>query len=116
MCYLTGGHQQGANIMRRTIGLIGLPLLFAAMHLPSPAWAITAKDKMETCKFGADDQKLEGAARNAFINKCMNGANYQPQARKDAMKAAKKPAPKSSTAAAPKPPATAATPPVPPKQ
>jgi hypothetical protein len=26
---------------------------------------------MATCKFGADDQKLEGAARNAFMKKCM---------------------------------------------
>jgi len=33
--------------------------------------AVTAKDKMETCKFGADDQKLQGAARDAFMKKCM---------------------------------------------
>jgi hypothetical protein len=26
---------------------------------------------METCKFGADDQKLKGAPRTAFIKKCM---------------------------------------------
>jgi hypothetical protein len=53
------------------------PILLAAMLavLPSaaaaPALAITAKQRMETCKFGADDQKLTGAARNAFIRKCM---------------------------------------------
>jgi psiF repeat len=96
--------------MWRTVGLLSLSLLLLA----SPASAITAKQKMETCKFGADDQKLTGAKRNAFIKKCMGHSNYQPQARKDAMKAAKKnPAPK-STAAAPKPPAAAAPPP--PKQ
>jgi hypothetical protein len=26
---------------------------------------------METCKFGADDQKLLGGARAAFLKKCM---------------------------------------------
>ena len=26
-----------------------------------PSFAVTAKDKMATCKFGADDQKLQGA-------------------------------------------------------
>jgi hypothetical protein len=96
--------------MWRIIGLISLPLLLLA----SPAWAVTAKEKMETCKFGADDQKLEGAARNAFIKKCMAGGNYQPAARTDAMKAAKKkPAP---TAAAAKPATPATPPPTAPKQ
>jgi psiF repeat len=37
----------------------------------TPALALTAKEKMETCKFGADDQKLQGAARKAFMAKCM---------------------------------------------
>jgi hypothetical protein len=37
-----------------------------------PSFAATAKDKMATCKFGADDQKLQGAARNAFMKKCMS--------------------------------------------
>lgn len=37
----------------------------------TPAFAITAKQKMETCKFGADDQKLAGAARKSFLAKCM---------------------------------------------
>ena len=45
---------------------------------------------METCKFGADDQKLEGAKRNAFIKKCMAKGNFEPPGRK----VAKKPAPK----------------------
>jgi len=68
--------------MLRYIGLIGLPLLLLA----SPASAITAKQKMDTCKFGADNEQLTGAKRNAFIKKCMAGGNYQPAARKEAMK------------------------------
>jgi hypothetical protein len=36
-----------------------------------PSFAVDAKQKMATCKFGADDQKLQGAARNAFLKKCM---------------------------------------------
>ena len=36
-----------------------------------PCFAVDAKQKMATCKFGADDQKLQGAARDAFIKKCM---------------------------------------------
>jgi hypothetical protein len=44
--------------------------------LPSgPSFAVSEKDKMETCKFGADDQKLEGAARSAFMKKCMANRN-----------------------------------------
>ncbi len=55
--------------MLRTLGIIALlPLLLLA----TPASAITAKQKMETCKFGADDQKLEGAKRKTFIAKCMS--------------------------------------------
>ena len=37
-----------------------------------PCFAVDAKQKMATCKFGADDQKLQGAARNAFLKKCMS--------------------------------------------
>lgn len=33
--------------------------------------AVTAKDKKATCEFGADDQKLKGAARKNFMSKCM---------------------------------------------
>jgi len=43
-----------------------------AVLLPvTPSFAVTAKEKMATCKFGADDQKLTGAARSKFIKKCM---------------------------------------------
>jgi hypothetical protein len=41
--------------------------------LPSaPSFAVSPKDKMATCKFGADDQKLQGAARSGFMKKCMS--------------------------------------------
>jgi hypothetical protein len=47
-----------------------------AVVLPSgSALAVTAKQKMETCQFGADDQKLEGAARKSFMAKCMANKN-----------------------------------------
>lgn len=82
--------------MRRTMIAISLfPLLLCAA---APATAATAEQKKETCTFGADDAKLEGAKRNAFMAKCMSNANYEAAARKDAMKktgakpAAKKPA------------------------
>ncbi len=43
-----------------------------AALLPSiPASAVSAKDKMATCKFGAEDQKLQGVARTTFMKKCM---------------------------------------------
>ena len=48
-----------------------LPLLLLA----SPASAATNEQKMETCKFGADDQKLAGAKRKAFMAKCMANRN-----------------------------------------
>ena len=49
--------------------LIAAPL---AMLPSAPSFAVSAKDKMATCKFGADDQKLDGAARSAFMKKCMS--------------------------------------------
>lgn len=52
----------------------------------TPAFALTAKQKMETCKFGADDQKLKAAARQTFLSKCM--ANTDAPAKRA------KPAPK----------------------
>jgi hypothetical protein len=41
----------------------------------TPSFAVTPKEKMATCKFGADDQKLEGGARAAFMKKCMANKN-----------------------------------------
>jgi hypothetical protein len=46
--------------------------MFAAMLADGPAFAVTSKDKMATCKFGADDQKLEGPTRKAFMKNCMS--------------------------------------------
>jgi hypothetical protein len=46
------------------------------MVLPSaPSFAVSAKEKMATCKFGADDQKLAGAARTKFMKNCMANKN-----------------------------------------
>ena len=53
--------------MIRTIMTIGA----LAILMPAPASAVAAKEKMETCKFGADDQKLKGAARKTFLKNCM---------------------------------------------
>ena len=73
--------------MLRILGAMSLlPLLLLAQ----PVSAATNEQKMETCKFGADNDKLEGKKREAFIKRCMANANYEPAARKDAMK--KKPA------------------------
>jgi hypothetical protein len=46
-----------------------------AVTLPSASFGLTAKDKMATCTFGADEQKLEGAQRDAFLKKCMANKN-----------------------------------------
>ena len=53
--------------------------------LVMPAAALTEAEKMETCKFGADHQKLAGAARKKFLAKCM--ANVAPAAPAAAPKA-----------------------------
>jgi psiF repeat len=55
------------------------PIFIAAVLiavLPSaPSLAVTAKEKAATCKFGADDQKLAGAARTKFMKNCMANKN-----------------------------------------
>jgi len=92
--------------MLRKLALVALvPLLAAA----SPALAVTAKEKQETCKVGADSQELTGAKRSAFIKKCMAKGNFEPPGRKTAKKPAPK-KPKTPAAMAP-PPADAAPPP-----
>jgi hypothetical protein len=48
-----------------------LPGLLVAALLGTAALALTKQEKMETCKFGAADQKLTGAKQKAFIAKCM---------------------------------------------
>jgi hypothetical protein len=77
--------------MRATIAILGvLPVLLLA----APASAATKEERMATCKFGAEHDKLTGAKRDAFIKKCMANANYEPAARREALKkgTAKKPA------------------------
>jgi hypothetical protein len=77
--------------MLKTLSLI---CLLPALLLATPASAATKQQKMETCKFGADNDKLDGKKRDAFIKRCMSNANYEPAARKEALKpgAKKKPA------------------------
>ena len=45
--------------------------VLATAVMTTPAAAISAAEKMDICKFGADDQKLAGAKRKSFIAKCM---------------------------------------------
>jgi len=58
-------------MLRYAIAAVTLAVLLPS----SQSFAITSKAKMETCKFGADDQKLQGAARNKFMKKCMANKN-----------------------------------------
>jgi len=53
--------------MLRLMAAAGL----AAFVFSAPALAATNEQKMETCKFGADDQKLDGAKRKSYMAKCM---------------------------------------------
>jgi len=67
-----------------------------ALLLPAgPSAAVTSKEKMETCEFGAKDQKLTGAKRKHFIARCMANENYKPKAKAASMKSAAPPPPKS---------------------
>jgi hypothetical protein len=112
MCYPDSAIPE--ELPMRSLALAALlPLLLAV----TPASAATKAQKMETCKVGADSDNLQGKARDAFMKKCMAAGNYEPAARRDAMKkakAAKKPAAKKKTAA--KPAAAAAPAPAAPKQ
>src|ERR1700704_817264 len=68
--YCAGASRLGKgsySMLQRVI----MPGLFAAMLFSAPAFAITAQEKMKTCEFGAEDQKLTGAARKTFMSKCM---------------------------------------------
>jgi hypothetical protein len=67
---------QGVVAMIR-VAMIRLAIaagLLTAM-LGSPSFAVTAQQKMATCKFGADNQKLAGAQRAKFIKDCMANRN-----------------------------------------
>ena len=83
--------------MLKTLSLI---CLLPALLLAAPASAATKEQKMETCKFGADNDKLEGKKRDDFVKRCMSNANYEPAARKEVLK---KPAAKKKPTAGPPP-------------
>jgi hypothetical protein len=56
-----------------------LAAVMLAVVLPyAPTYAVTSKDKMATCEFGANDQHLQGKARTAFMKKCMSN-NDEPR-------------------------------------
>jgi psiF repeat len=59
-----------------------VPVLFATILVNAPAFAITAQEKMKTCEFGANDQKLAGAARKTFMSKCMANEDKAGAAKK----------------------------------
>jgi hypothetical protein len=48
------------------------------VHLATPATALTPEEKMETCKIGADAQKLTGAKRKRFLARCMADGDGPP--------------------------------------
>lgn len=56
--------------MSKLMGGIAVAVALSVVTV-APALAVSAKDKMATCKFGADDQKLQGKARASFMAKCM---------------------------------------------
>jgi hypothetical protein len=58
---------QGVLVMIRLAIAAGL----LTVILGSSSFAATAQQKMATCKFGADNQKLAGAQRAKFIKDCM---------------------------------------------
>ena len=53
--------------------MIGFTLLL--LSASTPLRALEPQEKMATCNFGADDQKLKGAKRKSFMTKCMADAD-----------------------------------------
>jgi hypothetical protein len=51
--------------------LIAAGLAFGLLG-DAAAQTVSQDQKMETCNFGADSQKLTGAKRKSFIAKCMS--------------------------------------------
>ena len=71
--------------------LLALTALLPLLLIATPAAAaVTAKQKADTCKVGADEQKLDGAKRKTFLAKCMGRGNYEPKARIELKKKTKK--------------------------
>jgi hypothetical protein len=58
-------------MVRHAVAVVAVAVLTAAVVPIAQSYAITAKEKMVTCKFGADAQRLKGPARKTFIRKCM---------------------------------------------
>ena len=44
--------------------------LASAVLFAAPVKAATSQEKLETCKFGADEKKLTGAARKSYMARC----------------------------------------------
>jgi hypothetical protein len=57
-------------------------VVFIVVAAGTPALALTAAEKMETCKFGADADKLSGAKRKKFLSRCMANADAPAKAAK----------------------------------
>ncbi|MGE0064084.1 MAG: PsiF family protein [Xanthobacteraceae bacterium] len=61
--------------MTKRIAFAAFAGLVVASFAAMPASAATSKQKQDTCKFGADHQKLTGAKRKAFMTKCLSSKN-----------------------------------------
>jgi hypothetical protein len=62
--------------MQRYILVAGIVSGLAfAVATTAPALALTAKQKRDTCVFGADHPKLAGKERDRFIKNCMANRN-----------------------------------------
>jgi len=48
-----------------------MAVLIAVVVFDTTASALAPAEKMETCKIGADQQKLTGAKRKKFLARCM---------------------------------------------
>ena len=53
-------------------------VVVATAGFGTTASALTPEEKMETCKIGADHQKLAGAKRKKFLAQCMSDADARP--------------------------------------
>jgi hypothetical protein len=63
-------------MLRHVFAAAMLVALVLVAFVPcAPSFAVSPKDKMVTCKFGADDQKLQGVAREKFMKNCMANRN-----------------------------------------
>ena len=66
-----------------TLRFAGALIAIATMAIAaSPAHAVTPAEKMETCKFGADADKLTGAKRKRFLSRCMANTDAPAKAAK----------------------------------